>query len=89
VDSYVRRTTKTFSFLWSFVALVLVTIGILVGAVTESTPDWFVVAFPAVSAFGAAVIGFMHGVTLSAARNLDDQTESDDTDTAMTTPYPR
>jgi hypothetical protein len=77
-----------FSFLWSFVALTLVVSGTLVGAVTEHMPDWFAIAFPAVSAFGAAVIGFMHGITLSAARNLDEQNASDDTDTAMTTPYP-
>lgn len=73
MDTYVRRTTKAFSFLWAFVALVLTTVGILLGATTEPTPDIFIIVFGVVSAFGGGVCGFLHGVTLSAARRLDDE----------------
>ena len=71
MDSYVRRCTKAFSFLWSFLTLAVAVVGFLLGATTEPAPDIFIVVFGMFTGFGAAVIGFMHGVTLSASRNLD------------------
>lgn len=71
MDTYTRRATRAFSFLWSFLALVIVSTGVLLGATTEPAPDFFIVAFGVLTAFGGGVCGFMHGVTLSAARNLD------------------
>jgi hypothetical protein len=71
VDTYTRRATRAFSFLWSFLALVIVAVGVLLGAVTEPAPDFFIIAFGVLTAFGGGALGFMHGVTLSAARNLD------------------
>lgn len=71
MDTYVKRTTRAFSFIWAFMALILGTVGILLGVITEPAPDFFIIVFGLVSAFGGGVCGFMHGVTLSAARNLD------------------
>lgn len=71
MDTYVRRATKAFALLWSFYALAVGTFAVLLGALTEPAPDFFIIVLAAVSGFGAAVCGFMHGVTLSAARRLD------------------
>lgn len=76
MDTYVRRTTRAFAFLWSFYALGTVVVAVLLGAFTEPAPDFFIVAFAALSGFGGAVIGFFHGVTLSAARRFDAAVES-------------
>lgn len=73
MDSYTRRTTKMFSLLWSFYALGIAVTAVLLGVTTEPAPDFFIIAFGAMSGFGGAVCGFMHGVTLSAARRLDEQ----------------
>lgn len=77
MDTYVRRTTKAFTLLWSFFALGVGVVATLIGVTTEPAPDFFIMLFGAVSGFGGAVCGFMHGVTLSAARNLD-KAHSDD-----------
>lgn len=71
MDTYVKRATKAFSFLWAFVALVIGSVAVLLGAVTDPAPDSFFIVFGFVCAFGGGVCGFMHGVTLSSARNLD------------------
>jgi hypothetical protein len=72
VDSYTRRTTRAFSFIWSAFALGLVTVAILLGVTTEPAPDFFIIVFGVTSAFASGVCGFFHGVTLSAARRLDE-----------------
>ena len=71
MDTYVRRATRAFSFLWSFLVLVICVVATLLGALTEPTPDFFIIAFGVLTAIGGGVCGFLHGVTLSAARNLD------------------
>ena len=71
MDTYAKRATKAFSFLWAFLVLVMVAIGILLGAISEPAPDYFFTVFGTVMMFGGGVCGFLHGVTLSAARTLD------------------
>jgi hypothetical protein len=75
VDSYTRRTTRMFSLLWSFFALGVATVAVLLGVTTDPAPDSFIVMYGATTGLGGAVCGFLHGVTLSAARNLDAQRE--------------
>ncbi len=77
MDTYVRRATRAFTFLWSFYALGIVIVAILLGATTEPAPDFFIVTFGATCGFGGAVCGFFHGVTLSAARRLDEAQEAE------------
>lgn len=77
MDTYVRRTTRAFSFLWASFALGVAVVGILLGVTTEPAPDFFIIAFGATSAFGGGVCGFLHGVTLSAARRLDDAPDTE------------
>ena len=71
MDTYVRRTTRAFSFVWSAFALCVATVGILLGAVTDPAPDYFIILLGVSSGLTGGVCGFLHGVTLSAARNLD------------------
>jgi len=78
MESYTRRATKAFSFLWSILTLVVVVMGVLVGAITEPMPDWFAIMFPFVTAIGAGACGFLHGVTLAAARQLDKQAQDEE-----------
>ena len=75
MDSYARRTTKMFSLVWSFFALVVASVAVLLSAVTDPAPDYFIIVYGATTGLGGAVCGFMHGVTLSAARSLDAQRE--------------
>lgn len=84
MDTYARRATKAFSFLWSFLALVVTALGLLLGAVTEPAPDWFIILFGILTGCGAGITGFMHGVTLAAARNLDAQREAEEREVADT-----
>lgn len=72
MDTYVRRTTRAFSFIWAGFALVIAVIGILLGVITEPAPDFFIILLGFATAFCGGVCGFFHGVTLSAARRLDD-----------------
>lgn len=82
MDTYVRRTTRAFSFLWAVFALGIVVVALLLGATTDPAPDYFIVAFGIASGAAGAVCGFFHGVTLSAARRLD---EAHDIDAAAAT----
>lgn len=77
MDTYVRRATRAFSFLWSVFILGVATVAILLGVTTDPAPDFFIVVFGVVSALSGGVCGFFHGVTLSAARNLDAAHQAD------------
>jgi Trk-type K+ transport system membrane component len=82
VDSYVRRATKAFSFLWSFFALAVAIVAVLLGITTDPAPDFFIIIYGVISAFGGGVCGFLHGVTLTAARQLDAQNLAEERDGA-------
>ena len=77
MDSYTRRATRAFTAMWSFIVFGIAFMGVLVGAITEPMPDWFAIVYPIIAAFSAGVCGFFHGITLSAARRLDEANADD------------
>ena len=86
-DTYVRRATRAFSFIWSVFTLVVVSIAILLSVSPVPAPDYFIIAYAVITGVASAVFGFLHGVTLAAARRLDDDCRTEATEQSMDAPH--